>query len=115
MTLWCDGLKRPTVKTSTSRKRAHGTRDSENESSGDERSNRNKRRKKTNQEDRQIKINEIIKDLSEKHGQIYTQMQYRIWAEMIFSELHSSTEEPCFILCCSGWWVCTPKEIQKYI
>ena len=92
VTLWCDGLKRATVK--TSRKRAHGTIDSENESSGDEQSNRNKRRKKLNQVDRQIKINEITKDLSEKHGQIYTQMQYRIWAEMIFSELHSSTEEP---------------------
>ena len=94
VTLWCDGLKRTTVKTSTSRKRAHGTIDSENESSGDEQSNRNKRRKKLNQEDRQIKINEITKDLSEKHGQIYTQMQYRIWAEMMFSELHSSSDEP---------------------
>ena len=37
---------------------------------------------------------EITKDLSEKHGQIYTKMQYRIWAEMIFSELHSSSNEP---------------------
>ena len=32
--------------------------------------------------------------LKQKHEKLYTQMQYRIWGEMVVGNLHSSMEEP---------------------
>ena len=36
----------------------------------------------------------IVETLREKHGVVFTTMQYRIWAEMITSGLHTSYDDP---------------------
>ena len=49
---------------------------------------------KRKQSEREDKVQEIVHNLKEKHSTTYTPMQLRIWAEMIASSLHSSTEDP---------------------
>ena len=57
-------------------------------STEDEDTGQSKRKKKED------KVSSIISDLKKRHGDSYTQMQYRIWGEMISGGLHSSTSDP---------------------
>ena len=43
---------------------------------------------------REDKVATIIADLKKCHGDLYTTMQYRIWAEMISGGLHSKSTDP---------------------
>ena len=43
---------------------------------------------------REDKVATIIADLKKCHGDLYTTMQYRIWAEMVSGGLHSSSTDP---------------------
>lgn len=100
--LWCDGLKLPsaTPKPSTSRKRKASVcieSDNDTDSSDDELSldeNKPKKKKKTAQESREENVEKTVSTLKEKHGKSYTQMQYRIWAEMHAGGLHADLENP---------------------
>jgi hypothetical protein len=40
------------------------------------------------------RVDAIAKDLKEKHGDKYTQIQYKLWAEVIDTKKHTSIEEP---------------------
>ena len=45
--------------------------------------------------DKDAKLERLVSELKEQHGQLYTPMQYRFWGEMINGGLHSSkTESP---------------------
>ena len=94
--LWCDGM--------ISDK---GTRKRKTDTDSDDDLEHKKSKKKRNDDAREDKIEEIIKSLKTKHGNsIYTQMQYRVWSEMIAGGVHTSQDEPptttMFSRCGSG-------------
>ena len=86
--LWCDGLQKETRKEKNSRKRKNkstiDSSDSDNENLPSKRSKR---------EDREDKVQRCVEELKEKHGQSYTSMQYRIWAELLSGGVYNSTFE----------------------
>lgn len=75
--LWCDGLR-------ASRKRSR-TED-EQEVSG-------KAKKKSSVDERADKVQEYFDLLKGKHGCNFTEMQYRIWSEMLVSGMHKDTDK----------------------
>ena len=90
--LWCDGLKQTaeSASTSSSRKRKRQvTPESDLECGSEEEDTGQSKRKK-----KEDKITTIIADLKKRHGDSYTTMQYRIWAEMISGGLHNSSTDP---------------------
>ena len=87
ITLWCDGLRVTTVTTSRQKRRYQTNSDSDVDS-GDE---DNPPSKKKTKEDR---VQKIVDDLKKQHGEKYTTMQYRIWAETVNGGMHKSTTEP---------------------
>ena len=88
--LWCDGLRE--FKTSSSRKRKR-LQSSESESEDESRCKSGKKKSSVSSE-RESKVEEAVKTLQESHGNKYTQIQYRIWAEMYTSGFHKSLQDP---------------------
>ena len=84
--LWCDGLIETNKK--SKRKRKHVI--SEDEDSGEDRPKSKKKHQDSNDE----KVQEIVDELKTKHGSKYSFMQIRIWAELIFSRLYASLNDP---------------------
>lgn len=82
LTLWCEGR-------SKKRKR----KPSESSGSGED-FRSVKKKKKTTSEERMDKVDDIVDDLRAKHKNIYTNMQYRVWAETIVGSRHDSLEQP---------------------
>lgn len=82
--MWCDGLK--DVKKN---KRSVSTEQDENT---DE--DRPRAKKRSSQEDREERVQTTIENLQKKHGSNFTQMQIRIWSELIIGGLHSSLDDP---------------------
>lgn len=83
ITLWCDGM------IPEKKKRTH-----ESDSDDEHELRRNKRRKKDDTA-REDKVEEIIQKLKAKHGDNgYTQMQYRVWSEMIAGGAYTSQDSP---------------------
>ena len=81
--LWCNGLKEGNPK---SRKRKQAD-DSDVDSDNDAGKTTSKRKRFT-PEAREKKVKETVSKLKEKHGNSFTQMQYRIWSEMIIGSVH---------------------------
>lgn len=88
ITLWCDGLRVATGAGISRQKRHHQTNSDSDVDSGDE---DNPPSKKKSKEDR---VQKIVDDLKKQHGEKYTIMQYRIWAETVNGGMHKSTTEP---------------------
>ena len=85
--LWCDGLKES--EKNAPKKRKHVSSD---ESDSDHVVKKSSKRSAA--KEREGKLEEAITYLQDKHGQAYTQMQYRIWAEMYVGEYHKSLVDP---------------------
>lgn len=85
--LWCDGI----VLAKENRKRSARV-DSDDDSEIEQ-----KRRSKKKKKDDSViedKVEEMVQKLKAKHGNTtYTQMQYRIWSEMIVGGIHVSQNE----------------------
>lgn len=94
VTLWCDGLKEEECGKNKKRKRVEVTVDSEE--SDEEEADFQKRsgNKKHKYKLKDKKLEKIVADLKEKHGSTYTALQYRIWAELVDSELANASEPP---------------------
>ena len=88
VTLWCDGL-RSTSAGSKGKKRPH-PRHRVSDSCDESDEETSKQKKKSKEEEKDDKIQKTIDDLKAKHGESFTPMQYRIWAEMTVSGLHKS-------------------------
>ena len=86
--LWCDGLKGS--EKNAPKKRKH---DSSDESDSDHVVKKSSKRLSAAKE-REGKLEEAITSLQDKHRLAYTQMQYRIWAEMYVGEYHKSLIDP---------------------
>lgn len=80
VTLWCDGMA-----VSNKRKRPCEIEDEEVE---------RKKSKKKSDTTREEKVQKIVDELKVKHGEVYTPMQFRIWAEMIVGGVHISQDDP---------------------
>ena len=89
--LWCDGLKESNTVPSKTRKRSKKKKDSESDSDEDVVETVTNKKKKQSCKDE--KLEEVVTDLKELHGQQYIPMQYRIWGEMIVGGLYSSKNE----------------------
>ena len=88
ITLWCDGLRVTTGAGTSRQKRQYQTNSDSDVDSGNE---DNPPSKKKSKEDR---VQKIVDDLKKQHGEEYTTMQYRIWAETVNGGMHKSTTEP---------------------
>ena len=84
-TLWCDGM----ISMAPNKKRKCP-------SAGDDEEIPDKKKSKRGTKDttREDQVEELLEALKAKHGKIYTPMQFRIWAEMIFGRIHASHDEP---------------------
>ena len=80
--MWCDGLKEDVTQKST-RKRKNR---SEDDISGFN--------AKKSKEEKDKRVDKVISSLKEAHATNYTNMQYRIWAEMIIGGIYSSYDSP---------------------
>ena len=88
VTLWCDGLKAAAGGTTSRQKRQLQTHSDSDLDSGDE---DNPPSKKKAEEDR---VQKIVDELKKEHGEKYTMMQFRIWAETVNGGMHKSMTEP---------------------
>ena len=93
ITLWCMGV-------SDKRRRGKHRRDysdSNSECDSDDtrqRSRSKSKKKKTKYEEKVERVDELVDELKLKHGTMYTNIQYRVWAETIESQNHSSMDNP---------------------
>ena len=85
ITLWCDGLKDIVPKPRAN----HKCKQEDNSDNKDDSS-----RKKQQPSRKEEEVPELVEGLKEKHGSTFTQIQYRIWGEMIAGGLHASTDDP---------------------
>ena len=83
--LWCDGLRESDK---SSRKRQHISSDTDS----DDLRPRKKATPGCNERERQLE--EALKTLQRNHANSYTQMQFRIWAEMYVGGYHKSLVDP---------------------
>ena len=90
--LWCDGLRQSAAESastsSRNKRKLQVSPDSDLECCSEEEDTVQSKRKKED------KVATIIADLKKRHGDSYTTMQYRIWAEMVSGGLHSSSTDP---------------------
>lgn len=86
VTLWCDGL--------VDRRGAGNSRKRPQSDEPGSDSESTVTRPKKKQVDRDRKVQDIVDDLKGTHASNYTQMQLRIWAEMIASGMHLSLSDP---------------------
>ena len=92
VTLWCDGLKEEECPKNKKRKQAElDSEESDDEEADYRRKSGNKKRKYKLKDKR---LEGIVADLKQKHGNTYTALQYHIWAELIDGDLACSTEPP---------------------
>ena len=91
VTLWCDGKA-----DHRSAKRSVGDLNfSDSDGENDVRLPKSKSKKKRSRyEEKAERIEDTVDQLKEKHGNKYTLVQYRIWAETMESGQHSSVENP---------------------
>ena len=61
----------------------------DSDSGGEDKIRLSKRRKENDD-----RVQRIVSKLKEKHGEQYTMMQYRIWAESIHGGVHESRNDP---------------------
>ena len=99
ITLWCDGLR-------SLHGRANKRGTSEIEEPMVEDCEVKSKRKKSDKSDTSVQVEEVLGKLKAIHGTTYTQMQYRVWAEMFVGGIHSSMQEApssqMFIRCGTG-------------
>ena len=84
LTLWCDGLRKCRPK----RKKGRQLDFYEDEEDCEV------PKKKKKNEEREDKIQGLVDELKKKHGEKYTQMQYRIWAEMMVGGVYKDRDTP---------------------
>ena len=76
ISLWCNGR--------FARNRVSSESDSDDASPPSAKKPRRKKRKKVSAlDEKNNRVEEIVTNLREKHGSLYTSIQYRLWAEMV--------------------------------
>ena len=99
--LWCDGLKDDNCKSKRKRKIDDScTVDSGDDDDVNLSTHKSIKKKKEEKKDRHVE--NTITELKEMHGSNFTNMQYRIWSEMIIGGICSSLTEPPNVS--KGWW-----------
>ena len=105
--LWCDGM---TLAKETKENRKRPVPVFSDDEDDDDLFEKKKKKRKKKREDSATadKVEEVIQKLKAKHGNTaYTQMQFRIWSEMIVGGLHQSQDDhpetTMFARCASGY------------
>lgn len=91
VTLWCMGC---TTKQKGKRTHATSDVDSNDSSSVNERPAKKSKKKKSRYTEKLERVDETIDTLKSKHGVVFTNIQYRVWAEAIDSGNHDSFDSP---------------------
>lgn len=78
--LWCNGRK------NRSKKRTSDTSDCEEDNP--------RKRKKSTCEERADRVDDIVDELRAKHKTVFTNLQYRVWAETVVGGRHESLNSP---------------------
>ena len=86
LTLWCTG------KEKRGKKRASQERHSDSDENSEDFGSVGKKRRGTTEE-RASRVQELKAELCDKHGSLYSGVQYALWAEMIVAGTHTSMEE----------------------
>ena len=94
VTLWCMGCTTKTTKQKGKRTWVVSDMDSANDSSSKSERPAKKSKKKSRYADKLERVDETIDTLKSKHGLMYTNIQYRVWAEAIDSGNHDSFDSP---------------------
>ena len=90
-TLWCDGK----ADHRSAKRSVSDLNFSDSDGENNARLPKSKSKKKrTRYEEKAERIEDTVDQLKEKHGNQYTLVQYRIWAETMESGQHSSVENP---------------------
>lgn len=87
LTLWCVGLPSPTAQSSRNMKRSSSEREKELTGESEPPKKMSKMEKRALAEDYEQK-------LKEKHGDKFSNFQFKFWAEMLAHDQHQSLEEP---------------------
>ncbi len=87
LTLWCTGKHKD--KRTRSEK---STTESDSELDHEPETNP-KRKKQARMEEFEVRRNELVEELRDKHGSTYSMVQYRLWAEMLIAKTHDSIDE----------------------
>ena len=90
ITLWCMGVSDKRRQG----KRRHDYSDSNSECDSGDTRQRSRSKSKTKYEEKVEHVDELVDELKLKHGTIYTNIQYRVCAETIESQNHSSMDNP---------------------
>ena len=89
-TLWCDGLAPQEKSKSVSKRLYYDGSDSDSENLYP----LPQKKKKTSAiEEKNQRVQELIRSIQDKHGEKFTKIQYRLWAEMIDVGTHKSLDE----------------------
>ena len=83
VTLWCND----SIAVNKSSHGKHAHLDAENDSN-------RKKQKLSSMDEKKALAEEHEQQLREKHGDKYTRFQYKLWAEMLTSGVHTDLDEP---------------------
>ena len=86
LTFWCTGVDKEEHGQTRKGKRSKGGEGSEEVAVS--------KKKRVSSEDKSQQVTEIKTELKEKHGTKYNELQYRLWAEVIVSGMHSDQQNP---------------------
>ena len=89
VTLWCTCIESPSSSSTTTTVGKHPRRDAES----DPDPSTKKKKVGTADSKKELAVS-YEKQLAEKHSNKYTRFQYKLWAEMLASGVHSDTENP---------------------
>lgn len=89
-TLWCDGLAPQEKSKSVSKRLYYDGSDSDPENLSPLPP---KKKKMSAIEEKNQRVQELIRSIQDKHGEKFTKIQYRLWAEMIDVGTHKSLDE----------------------
>ena len=80
---------------SKSEKRQRSSHDSSSEDDSDPEPRHSKtKKKKSRYQEKVERIDDLVDDLKKRHGTLYTNIQYRVWAESLDARNHSSFDSP---------------------
>lgn len=83
LTLWCTGIGT----------RRQGQKRPQSDNSGGSEECERRKKKCSFTEEREERMTELVAQLRERHGAKYSQLQYRLWAEMFINETHKSLDD----------------------
>ena len=95
VTLWCMGKYEPKITVLKRSAPSIQVSDSESDEEAQKASSKPQKKKKLSRHEEKLeRVDELVDELKSKHGTLYTNIHYRVWAETIDSGRHSCVDSP---------------------